>query len=202
MPYSQFSIDVIESAFGFAISERIGMFADVSEATYSELLAQILKDYIPLAIAVGTEKARSEFIIAPILFEVKKQLSDRISLFSGKEFNVDPAIGLSGFCDFIISRSREQLFIQAPVITIVEAKNDNIQSGLGQCIAEMIAAQIFNERRQNRVKNIYGVVTTGSIWKFIKLNEQRIEVDLDEYFINNIGKIIGILRSFIELESN
>jgi hypothetical protein len=201
MPYSQFSIDVIESAFGFDISERIGMFADVPEIAYSELLVQILKDYIPLAIAVGTEKARSEFIIAPILFELKKQLSDRISLFSGKEFNVDPERGLSGFCDFIISRSTEQLFIQSPVITIVEAKNDNIQSGLGQCIAEMIAAQIFNERRGNPIKNIYGVVTTGSIWKFLRLTQQRIEVDLDEYFINNVGKILGILRSFIDLET-
>jgi hypothetical protein len=200
MPYSQFSIDVIESAFGFDISERIGMFADVPEIAYSELLAQILKDYIPLAIAVGTEKARSEFIIAPILFEIKKQLSDRISLFSGKEFNVDVERGLSGFCDFIISLSPEQLFIQSPVITIVEAKNDNIQSGLGQCIAEMIAAQIFNERRGNTVKNMYGVVTTGSVWKFLKLTEQRIEVDLDEYFINNVGKILGILRSFIDSE--
>lgn len=201
MPYSQFTIDVIESTFGFEISERVGIFADVPEIAYSEVLAQILKDYIPLAIAVGTEKARSEFIIAPILFEIKKQLSDRISLFSGKEFNVDPERGLSGFCDFIISLSTEQLFIQAPAIAIVEAKNDNIQSGLGQCIAEMIAAQIFNERRGNSVKNIYGVVTTGSIWKFIRLTEQRIEVDLDEYFINNVGKILGILRSFVNFET-
>ena len=105
---------------------------------------------------------------------------------------------MSGFCDFIISRSPEQLFIQSPVITIVEAKNDNIQSGLGQCIAEMIAAQIFNERQGNPIKNIYGVVTTGSVWQFLKLTEQRIEVDLDEYFINNVGKILGILRSFID----
>ncbi len=76
MPYSQFTIDVIESTFGFEIFDRVGIFADVPEIAYSEVLAEILKDYIPLAIAVGTEKARSEFIIAPILFEIKKQLSD------------------------------------------------------------------------------------------------------------------------------
>jgi hypothetical protein len=198
MPYSQFSIDIIQETFGFAISERSGIFADIPEVTYSELLAQILKEYIPLAVAIGTEKSRSEFIIAPLLFELKRQLSDQIGLFSGKEFNVEPERGLSGFCDFLISRSPEQLFIQAPVITIVEAKNDNIQSGLGQCIAEMIAAQIFNARKENSIKTIYGVITTGSIWKFLRLTEQRIEVDLDEYFIKNIGKILGILRSFIE----
>ena len=199
MPYSQFTIDVISETFGFTISERIGIFTDVPRVEYSTLLTQILKEYIPLAVAIGTEKSRSEFIIAPILFELKKQLANRISLFSGKEFNVAPEQGLSGFCDFLISLSPEQLFIQAPVVTIVEAKNDNIQLGLGQCIAEMIAAQLFNERKQNKIEIIYGVVTTGSVWKFMRLIEQRIEVDLDEYFIQDIGKILGILRSFVDV---
>ncbi|MBW4479479.1 MAG: hypothetical protein KME54_22200 [Tolypothrix brevis GSE-NOS-MK-07-07A] len=198
MPYSQFTIDVISETFGFSISERIGIFTNVAAVDYSTILAQILKEYIPLAVAIGTEKARSEFIIAPILFELKKQLVNRISLFSGKEFNVAPEQGLSGFCDFLISLSPEQLFIQAPVVTIVEAKNDNIQSGLGQCIAEMIAAKLFNERKENQIEIIYGVVTTGSVWKFMRLIEQRIEVDLDEYFIQDIGKILGILRSFVD----
>ncbi|MGI8502598.1 MAG: hypothetical protein ACR2LR_15885 [Hassallia sp.] len=199
MPYSQFTIDVISETFGFTISERIGIFTDVPRVEYSTLLTQILKEYIPLAVAIGTEKSRSEFIIAPILFELKKQLANRISLFSGKEFNVAPEQGLSSFCDFLISLSPEQLFIQAPVVTIVEAKNDNIQLGLGQCIAEMIAAQLFNERKQNKIEIIYGVVTTGSVWKFMRLIEQRIEVDLDEYFIQDIGKILGILRSFVDV---
>jgi hypothetical protein len=199
MPYSQFTIDVISETFGFTISERIGIFTDVPAVDYSTILAQILKEYIPLAVAIATEKARSEFIIAPILFELKKQLPNRISLFSGKEFNVAPEQGLSGFCDFLISLSPEQLFIQAPVVTIVEAKNDNIQSGLGQCIAEMIAAKLFNERKENKIEIICGVVTTGSVWKFMRLIEQRIEVDLDEYFIQDIGKILGILRSFVDV---
>jgi hypothetical protein len=199
MPYSQFTIDVISETFGFTISERIGIFTDVPAVEYSTILAQTLKEYIPLAVAIATEKARSEFIIAPILFELKKQLANQISLFSGKEFNVAPEQGLSGFCDFLISLSPEQLFIQAPVVTIVEAKNDNIQSGLGQCIAEMIAAKLFNERKENKIEIIYGVVTTGSVWKFMRLIEQSIEVDLDEYFIQDIGKILGILRSFVDV---
>jgi hypothetical protein len=199
MPYSQFTIDVISETFGFTISERIGIFTDVPAVDYSTILAQTLKEYIPLAVAIATEKARSEFIIAPILFELKKQLVNRISLFSGKEFNVAPEQGLSGFCDFLISLSPEQLFIQAPVVTIVEAKNDNIQLGLGQCIAEMIAAKLFNERKENKIEIIYGVVTTGSVWKFMRLIEERIEVDLDEYFIQDIGKILGILRSFVDV---
>ena len=121
-----------------------------------------------------------------------------MSLFSGREFNVDAARGLSGYCDFLISRSPEQLVIESPVIALVEAKNDNIQSGLGQCMAETIAAQIFNQRQENDIQTIYGVVTTGSIWKFFKLEGIAIEIDTSEYFINNVGKILGILIKFIE----
>ncbi|GCL35647.1 MAG: hypothetical protein ACKO9I_12000 [Sphaerospermopsis kisseleviana] len=53
--------------------------------------------------------------------------------------------------------------INAPVILVVEAKNENIKGGLGQCIAEMYAAKLFNEREENEITEIYGVVTTGEI---------------------------------------
>jgi hypothetical protein len=106
-------------------------------------------------------------IIAPILVELKKCFLNQISLFSGVTFNVDANQNLTGICDFLISKSSEQLFITAPVIILVEAKNDNLKSGLGQCIAEMLAAQLFNEREGNNIKVIYGSVTTGSTWKLI-----------------------------------
>ncbi|MGK7876475.1 MAG: hypothetical protein AB4426_25230 [Xenococcaceae cyanobacterium] len=202
MSYSQFGLDTIKINFEITFSEKFGIFADIPEVEYSEFLAQIMREYVPIALAIDTEKSRSEFIVAPILFELKKQLQDRISLFSGKEFNVEPEKGLSGYCDFIISCSPEQLFIEAPVITLVEAKNDNIGSGLGQCIAEMLAAQLFNERKENKIKTIYGVVTTGTNWKFMKLEGQVVDIDLNEYFLNNVGKIIGILRSGIETNLN
>ena len=136
MLYSQFNIENVQAELGIQVQDRPSLFADVAPVAYSGLLAQLLEKYTPLAIAIGTEKSRSEFIIAPILFELKQQLFNQISLFSGKEFNVEPLRGLTGFCDFLISQSPEQLFIKSPVITLVEAKNDSISSGLGQCIAE------------------------------------------------------------------
>ncbi len=147
MSYSQFSIEEIKITFGITISDKFGIFADIPEIEYSDFLAQALQKYIPLALAIDTEKSRSEFIIVPILFELKTQLTGQISLFSGKDFNVDLERGLNGRCDFLISRSPEQLLIEAPVIILVEAKNDNIKSGLGQCMAEMLAAQLFNQRQ-------------------------------------------------------
>ncbi len=136
-------------------------------------------------------------IIAPILIEVKKLFNSQISLFSGVDFNVDATQGLSGTCDFLISRSPEQLFVKAPVITIVEAKKENLNAGIGQCVASMLAAKLFNEREGNEIQIIYGAVTTGNIWKFLKLEEQVVDIDLSEYFIGNLSKILGILSSGI-----
>ncbi len=85
----------------------------------------------------------------------------------------------------------------APAITIVEAKNDNLRNGVGQCIAEMVAAQAFNLREGTPIETIYGVVTIGSAWKFLKLAEATATLDLDEYFINTPQKIMGILLSML-----
>lgn len=198
MPYSQFSVEQIKTNFGINLTRTVDLFADIPEIEASSFLQETLQFNLPLALEINSEKARSELIVTPILVEIKKLLPERMSLFSGREFNVDPARGLSGYCDFLISRSPEQLVIESPVIALVEAKNDNIQSGLGQCMAETIAAQIFNQRQENDIQTIYGVVTTGSIWKFFKLEGTAIEIDTTEYFINNVGKILGILINFIE----
>lgn len=202
MPYSQFTINQIKRDFGIRISEKVGIFADIPEIEYSKLLGEILEYNVPLALAIASEKARSEMIISPILIELRRLLSDRISLFSGRDFDVDATKGLNGFCDFIISQSPAQIIIEAPVIALVKAKNDNIQSGLAQCMAEMLAAQLFNDSQGNNIPSVYGAVTTGTNWKFMKLTNQVIEIDLNEYCLNQLGKILGILKHAIETNSS
>ena len=114
------------------------------------------------------------------------------SLFSGVDFTVDSDLGLNGSCHFLISRSVEFLIVSAPAILIVEAKKENINAGLGQCVAEMYAAQLFNEREGNQVSRIYGVVTTGEIWKFLMLEGQSVQIDLLLYFFNLFYKFLVI----------
>lgn len=198
MPYTQFSIEQIKLNFGIEIREKFGIFSHISAVDYSPLLTQILESYVPFALAIDTEKSRSEYIVAPILFEFTCQLKNQICLFSGKEFTVDIEKGLSGFCDFLVSYSSDPLTIEAPIIVLVEAQNDNIQSSLGQCMAEMLAAQLFNQRHQQNIKTIYGCVTTGTNWRFLQLTDQRIEIDLNEYFLSNVGQVLGILHYFVE----
>ncbi|MTJ30422.1 hypothetical protein [Aphanizomenon sp. UHCC 0183] len=200
MAYSDFKLSEIIQKFELTLNEVSGLFGDVAEEESSDLLTTILKENVDLAVSINTEKARSEMIISPILLEVRRKLNNEISLFSGVDFNVDSQQGLNGFCDFLISLSKEQLFVRAPIITLVESKNENLKSGLAQCIAEMLAAQLFNEQKQNAIKIVYGAVTIGTIWQFLKLEDKTISIDLTEYYIKDVKKILGILISAIKQE--
>ncbi|MCI5130188.1 MAG: hypothetical protein D3904_01405 [Candidatus Electrothrix sp. EH2] len=197
MPYSEFTIKQVKEAFDLTIIENKSLFEGVDPVNLDDSVKKRLDEYVPLALAVNTEKARSEFIIAYLLLELRTDLSSHISLFSGIDFDVDKEQRLNGFCDFIISLSTEQFFLTSPVIAVVEAKNENIIGGIGQCLAEMVAARIFNEREGNIVEHIYGVVTTGSVWKFLKLTDDKAAIDRKEYHIEQAGKIMGILAAMV-----
>jgi hypothetical protein len=193
MSYSDFTLKQVKSMLNIKVVEDKPLFQQIKGVEISSDLQKILERNIPLALAINTEKARSELIIINILLELKIAFKDQISLFSGIDFTVDKEKGLNGYCDFIISKSPEQLYLESPVICIVEAKNENIISGLGQCIAEMYAAKIFNENEENKLSCIYGAVTSGNEWKFIKLQQETAYIDKDRYYINDIQKIMAVL---------
>lgn len=194
MAYSEFTtLDKVIKTFSLQVEEDQNLFCEVKPLQPSDYLQQTLQEYLPLATAINTKKARSEFLIAPVLAELRRQTKHQISLFSGTEFNVDPERGLVGFCDYLISHSKEQYFITVPVIAVVEAKNENIKGGLGQCIAEMVAAQLFNSQGGTPLTYIYGVVSTGTVWKFLRLENATVFIDSLEYYINQIDRILGIM---------
>jgi hypothetical protein len=205
MAYSDFSLARVKNDFGLTLDETCDLFAATAPVSLSGILTTLLNDYVPLAISISTEKARSEFLIAPILAEVRRLLNRQVSLFSGKDFTVDPVRGLQGFWDYIISSSQEQLFISAPVVTIFEAKKEDIIGGLGQCAAAMVAAGYFNQNQGTEVDRIYGAVTTGTNWKFLILEETTVYIDQIEYYIQDVDKILGILlqpfhQSFVKID--
>ncbi len=193
MSYSDFTLESIKKKLFLRVHEKANLFAEVSDLQPGTLLRDTLAYNVPLALAINTEKSRSELIIAPILVELRRQFEPKVSFFSGVEFNIDPSLGLHGICDFLLSFSPEQLTVSAPVLTIVEAKKENLNAGLGQCIAEMFAAQRFNERENNPISTLYGAVTTGNLWKFLQLKKADVDIDLTEYSVNQLSKILGIL---------
>jgi hypothetical protein len=193
MAYSEFKLKDVKTRFNLTVVENVDLFSETPSVAVEDALANTLTENVPLALAVNTEKARSELIIAPVLVEVRRLLDRRISLFSGIELTVDQSAGLNGVCDFIIGSAAEQFYLSAPVITIVEAKKEDLVGGIGQCLAEMVAARIFNEREGLPGRTVFGAVTSGSAWKFLKLETDTAYVDVPEYYIADVGKILGVL---------
>ena len=197
MAYSDFTIEEVKARFKLKFEERQDLFSSVPAIKISPMLRDTLAENTPLALAMNTEKARSELMIAPILLEVRRRAGEEVSLFSGADFNVDPEKGLKGTCDFLLSRSREQLTIEAPLIAVVEAKNENMKGGIGQCVAEMVAAALFNERKGSPLPAVFGAVTTGNNWKFLRLSGTTASIDLAEYHIKEVDRIVAILTGIL-----
>jgi hypothetical protein len=193
MAYNKFTTELAVEQFDLNIVAWENPHAGVVPVEPSDFLKSVLKEYMPLGLAIGTEKARSELIVMPILAEVRSQMNYQVSIFSGKRLNVDTSQGLTGVVDFLISKDPEQYSLKYPIITIVEAKKEDLEAGVGQCAAEMIAARMLNEKKGHKSDIIYGAVTAGDTWKFLKLNGNKLHNQLVPTTINEIDKILGFL---------
>jgi hypothetical protein len=193
MSYSDFTLRSVKKAFGLTTVEGGRFLPSIQPIAPSSYLQEALSEGLPLAIATGSEKARSELLISPILVEVRKLLDRKVSLFSGEDFTIAPELGLSGVCDFLISRSPEQVLIEAPAVIVSEAKKGDLKQGLGQCAAEMIAAQKFNAANEILIPTIYGSVTSGTAWRLMKLEDQTLTIDLSDYAIPPVDQLLGML---------
>ena len=198
MVYSNFTLETVRKTFQLEADEAADISSGIEPVALSEHLTTTLSRNVPLAVAIGTEKAKSEMIVTNVLVELREYFTRRISLFSGIDFNVDVENGLTGVCDFLISRSSTQFYLEAPIIVLVEAKKDEPTTGFGQCVAEMLAAQRFNAERGNEIACIYGSATTGTMWQFLKLNAKQLYIDRAVYSIEQCDKIFGVLVSMVE----
>lgn len=205
MSYSEFSLEQVVREFNLNYQEDERIFTGIELVEPSNWLRETLDFNLPLAIAIGSEKARSEMLIAPIIWEMKRRHGGAISIFSGREFNVDASRGLTGFVDFLIAKARQQAFIGLPVVVLVEAKKSDLASGYGQCAAEMVAAQIKNSQPeasdvQDRLeKGILGIITSGTVWQFLHLKGQELVLDLAEYSIDELPLLLGVLEEFTRI---
>ncbi len=197
MAYSEFTLESVVPTFQLQKIDTTDLFSAVATVPPSDHLTTALAKKAALATAIGTEKARSELIVADVLVELREHCEKRISFFSGIDFNVDVESGLTGVCDFLVSLSPNQFYLEAPVVILVEAKNLDLKLGLGQCVAEMLAAQRFNAERENDIPCIYGASTTGVEWLFLKLEGKCLQLDMSTYTIERCDRILGILSSMV-----
>lgn len=201
MAYSNFTLGQVRKAFELETVRKWGIFADIAPVEPSALLTAVLERNMPFALAMGTEKAKSELIVSEVLVELCVHFDNRVSLFSGIDFNVDASKELTGVCDFLVSLSPEAFELEAPVIALVEAKNSDVKLGVAQCAAEMVAAQRFNAEHGNSIPRVYGAITSGTDWIFLKLEGKTLHIDMRIYTLERCDRLLGILAGMVKQEA-
>ena len=194
MSYSDFSIESIVNDLGLDI-EKADLFPDLQPSVISAWLRETLdrgsrQDLL-------SEKARSEFLVVPILLACQELSTQPLAIFSGQRLDVDPARGLIGECDFILAATPPLPGLRAPLVTIVEAKKNDIEAGIWQCIAQMMGARLFNERSGRPIGEVFGCVTNGEVWQFLRLSGEKAEIDRRRLYIDDVGSILAAFGAIL-----
>ncbi len=192
--YRDFDFEGVVTRFDLAVRER-ELFPDLPTAAPDPAFAVGLAAGIDLAKRSGTVKARSEFAVAPTLLELVRLAPRRFGLFSGNAFDVDPAAGLYGHCGFLVTRWDPLAYrVAAPVLLTVTEARTGLFEDLGRGVAEAVAAQRLNDR-SGADSPVYGAVTSGSHWQFLRLDARTLTVDTD--VATDPGKILAVLLHIV-----
>lgn len=198
MQYSDFTLDDLEEKFG--IKNQVQHFEEFENVTPISEVSDWLKKSLSIAkeLPVRSEKARSELIVTPILIELREMNDKFFTYYSGDILNADIERGLRGECDFIITKDAKTFNISLPIFSVVEAKKSDISIGIPQCAAQMLGAKIFNEKKGKAIDKIYGCVTTGDDWQFMKLVDDTVYIDLDKYYLGELEELLGVFQVILE----
>ena len=197
MAFSDFQYPAAVAQLGLTERTVPNLFAGVPPVAPSGLLTATLGANLALATGAHSEAARTTWLVGPVLSDLWNRYDGTLSLNPGVEFDADPAARLTGYCDCVVSRGPQRPVVGAPVLLIFEAKRDSIPGGLGQCIAGMVGAQRFNQRNNTPIDPVYGCVTTGSLWTFLRLSGTDLAHDLTEYQLFQVDRILGILTHIV-----
>ena len=195
MAYNDFTLESAEAELG--VIARPGLlFPGLQPLPVPAWLQDILARGMSLALV--SEKARSEYIVAPILLAVRELSGQRVAILSGQRLDVDPVRRLVGECDFILALSDPVPRLRAPLLAIVEAKKNDVDAGLGQCVAQMVAIQLYNERSGQSPPAVHGCVTTGEAYQFLRLIGTEVTIDAGRLYIDNVGGILAALCASVQ----
>jgi len=195
MPYTDFTLESVEARFG--LSTALGdLFPDLKPLAVPAWLSDQLGRGHAVA-ALVSEKARSEFLVAPVLLACRELVEGDLAIYSGQRLDVDAGQGLSGECDYILALTVPVPRLRAPLVTVLEAKRGDIELGLGQCVAQMLGARLFNERAGAATGILYGAVTTGEAWQFLRLADSVVTLHSSRMFIDGLGMILAAFRAML-----
>lgn len=188
--YSQVTFEYLQEELRLIVVQQAFLPAEVPRVTLPDWLLGYLRVNQAAPAVTKSEKAMSEMVIAPVLSVVKEANADKIALFSGEPLYHED---LGGVCDFILAANPRSFTPEPPIMVLVEAKKQDILGGIPQCIAEMRTAQQLNLRK-GRPGLVYGCVTTGTAWQFLRLEHETAEVDPQALFNADLGRIVGTFQ--------
>jgi hypothetical protein len=188
MGYSNFKkMGQVTSRFG--LSHRLGSLfpPGMKRIKPSRVLSETLERAFQMPLT--NEKVKAEQLISPVLTEVAIMFLPKISLYSGEDLTVAPADDLAGPCDFFFALHPPKLEMEAPVISLAEAKDEDMDWGIAQCAAQMYAAHLFNHQHGHPTERVYGCATTGREWTFMQLENGEFTVDGKS--LTEIGEVLA-----------
>jgi hypothetical protein len=193
MGYSKYKkLKVVTKKFHLE-AENAHLFEDIQPIEPSAWLKETLKkaSFIPL----NNEKTKAERIISPILVEVAEAYQDKITLFSGEDLEVDASQDLTGECDFFFVLAPRKPYLESPIISLVEAKDEDMEYGRAQCAAQLYGTKLYNEAEGKNIPVLYGCATTGTDWQFIRFEHNTFYLDTKIY--TNLSEILGVWHTII-----
>ncbi len=196
MAYKSFTLDSLTEKFGLQI-ENAEILLEVKPFEPSQRVLDDISE--GKSIPYITEKARSELFIIPIFRELQRKNKTKFNFYSGYTLDADKKLGLNGECDFLFSKVTNRLDLQPPIFSLMEAKQDKIESSTAQCAAQMFGAYIYNQKRNKPTPIIYGATTNAFEWLFMKLeNGEKLTIDINRYALNDLTQLLGIFQGIID----
>ena len=195
MGYSNYKkLKTVTKKFGLD-NRFISIFPTIEPLPISDWLAKSLlkAEIMPLT----NEKTKSERLVSPILLDIVEHFQTKITLFSGEDLAVQPENDLSGECDFFFSLHPPKNYIDLPIISIVEAKDEDLEWGLAQCAAQVYGAYLYNKAEGKEIPVLYGCTTTGRDWQFFKLENGIFYVHNKE--MTDLPQVIGTWHWILNL---
>ncbi len=184
-------IDTLLNFFGFSFKNKAIDFKNMENFKHYNSLKKSISTILERVVLSG-ESSRREFLIAPVIGQLLVEFDD-FQISTEKIIKFDNL--LKGKLDYFLSTNS--------CFLVLEAKNENMESGLKQLATQMIAVDKILQTKKNQTKNLYGVISTGIEWKFVILDREKKEFlfDMNLYFLpNDLEKILGIIIKLLNLE--
>jgi hypothetical protein len=168
--------------FGYNFSKKyLNLPQFEGELDRLEQSKERLNEILPY-VSLANENSRREFLISPIILDFIHYTKCQVRT----EYQIKVNEQLQGYLDYLIQLKKQLL--------VIEAKKGDLDYGMTQLCAELIALDQWQNQEQQT--HILGAVTTGQIWQFARLNreEKHIEQGLNLYLVpDNLEPLMRIL---------